>query len=349
MDERTAGNRSVALAEKVQFLRQTSAYSHHPVAVDATESHMSWIFLAGEFVFKLKKPVRYDFLDFTSLHDREFYCREELRLNKRLAPGVYLDVAALCLEPGGSLNLKGNGKVIDWLVRMRRLPSDRMLDHLIARESVDRAQVDVVARQIIAFYRSAEPVEQSLQQVCKRFEVENARNTKLLADLKFDLDHSLTEDVMQGMASALSEVRPLLARRIAQKAFLEAHGDLRPEHICLTSPPVIIDCLEFSRDLRLLDPFDEMAFLALECDRLGAPWVGQRILAACKRELVPAAPAELIAFYTASRALLRARLALAHLTEPNPRTPEKWEPRARDYIRLAATALHQFKHGSAPI
>jgi aminoglycoside phosphotransferase family enzyme len=144
------------------------------------------------------------------------------------------------------------------------------------------------------------------------------------------------------MSEALEAARPLLVRRIADGIIVEGHGDLRPEHICLVTPPVIIDCLEFNRGLRLVDPFDEIAYLDLECRRLDAAWIGAKLLDMLTRE-VPPPPPGLVDFYRASRALLRARLALAHLTEPDPRTPSKWEPRARTYIGLAEAALTSFE------
>ena len=119
------------------------------------------------------------------------------------------------------------------------------------------------------------------------------------------------------MTKALSTARPLLNLRVEAGAFLEGHGDLRPEHVCLIAPPVVIDCPEFNRDMRLVDPFDEIAFLDLECEILGAPWIGQKVLDICQRELSARLPDGLFAFYRSARALLRARLALAHLIEPN--------------------------------
>ena len=308
---------------------------------------MAWVFLAGELAFKMKKPVRYEFLDFTSLSAREFTCREELRLNRRLAPGVYLEVVALRLDDAGALTFASGGPAVEWLVKMKRLPAERMLDYAMEHRTVNDADIAAVAETLAEFYRTAPPVAQALDLVCQRFSAEHQRNMVLLSDARFKLDHTLAGEVLQRMTKALPAARPLLERRVESGAFIEGHGDLRPEHVCLVSPPVIIDCLEFNRDLRLVDPFDEIAFLDLECERLGEPWIGRKILDICLRELSPAPPAELLAFYRCSRALLRARLALAHLTELNPRLPEKWEPRARTYIALAEAALAQFESATS--
>lgn len=330
------------ISRKVEFLRQAAAYPHGPGEVEVVETHMAWVFLAGEYAFKMKKPVRYEFLDFTTLAAREFTCREELRLNRRLAGDTYMDVVPLRLDARGELTFAGNGAPVEWLVKMKRLPAERMLDTAIGSGSARESDIAEMAKILAAFYRAAPPVEQTTETVWRRFKEEHERNAKLLASPQFNLDRAATGDVLRRMGAALTQARPLLDQRVEARVYLEGHGDLRPEHICLISPPVIIDCLEFNRDLRLLDPFDEIAFLVLECERLGAPCIGRQILSVCLREL-SAPPPRLLDFYRAARALLRARLALAHLTEPNPRLPAKWEPRAREYILLADAALARFE------
>ena len=255
-------------AEKVEFLSSVTAYPHKPREVSVVETHMAYVFLAGPFAFKMKKPVRYEFLDFTALESREFTCREELRLNRRLAPAVYLDVIPLTRDAAGQFHLQGAGTTVDWLVKMKRLPADRMLDAAIAGKTVSDDDIAGVARILLDFYRAATPVEISSETIWSRFAAEHRRNTEILSSRQFDIDHSLTDSVQQRMSKALEMARPLLAVRVAAGAIVEGHGDLRPEHICLVRPPVIIDCLEFNRELRIIDPFDELAYLDLECRRL---------------------------------------------------------------------------------
>ncbi len=119
----------------------------------------------------------------------------------------------------------------------------------------------------------------------------------------------------------------------------EGHGDLRPEHIGLDGTPVVIDCLEFNRVLREVDPFDELAFLDLECRLLGAAWIGPRLSAHCVSVLHDSPPPEVMALYAAHRTLVRARLALTHLLDVSPRTPDRWKPQARRYVVAAREAL----------
>jgi aminoglycoside phosphotransferase family enzyme len=128
----------------------------------------------------------------------------------------------------------------------------------------------------------------------------------------------------------------LLAHRVRERRMVDGHGDLRPEHICLGDPVRIIDCIEFNARLRAVDPFDEIAYLSVECERLGAAWVGSYIERRMKRTLQDGPADELFLFYRCHRATLRARLAIAHLLEPNPRTPDKWPRHARAYLDIAA-------------
>src|SRR6185312_7889638 len=120
------------LTAKVAFLSEPTAF-RVATAVQTVETHMSWIFLTGDRAFKLKKPVKFPYLDFSTVALREKYCRAELALNRRLAPDVYLRVVPMTLNEGQRLQIGDGGEIVDWLVEMRRLPSDRMLDRLIAR------------------------------------------------------------------------------------------------------------------------------------------------------------------------------------------------------------------------
>lgn len=298
---------------------------------------MSWVFIAGDRVYKLKKPVRFPFLDFTTLSARENDCREEVRLNRRLAPEVYLGVVPLTVDKKGRLAVGGAGEVVDWLVEMRRLPDELMLDQALLRHTIQRdgrGRLDAVADLLIGFYKASPPVEISPSAYVEQFAREHAVNEEVLCDPSFKLDGAQVREVVVRVRLGIEGGAPL-KERVRQRRIVEGHGDLRPEHICLSDPPVIIDCLEFSRALRLVDPFDELTFFTLECELLGAGWVGECIFKRCSDGLGDTPAPHLLEFYWAYRACLRARIALAHLLEPNPRTPEKWVPLARRYLRLA--------------
>jgi aminoglycoside phosphotransferase family enzyme len=324
--------------DKVRFLSSREAYAHRPQAVVVKETHMSWVFVAGDRVYKLKKPVHYPFLDFRSMAARKKNCREELRLNRRLAPDVYLGVVPLTIDAKGGLAVAGQGDAVDWLVEMRRLPENLMLDRAILTKGIVRGQtdhLDAVVHLLTEFFKSRPPAEISPEAYVKRFAREHAINEAVLSDPRFDLDGAEVNDALALVSKGLEDGAAGLEQRVRGGHIVEGHGDLRPEHICLLDPPVIIDCLEFSYLLRLVDPFDELSYLALECAMIDANWVGERIFHGCAETLGDRPAAALLNFYWTYRACLRARLALSHLLDPHPRTPEKWSPLARQYIRLA--------------
>jgi aminoglycoside phosphotransferase family enzyme len=327
-----------SLDEKIRFLADPAVYPHGPEAVHARETHMSWVFFAGERVFKLKKPVRYPFLDFSTLALRQHYAAEEVRLNRRLAPEVYLGVRALTLREDGGLALGASGRTVDWLVEMRRLPDDRFLDRMIEAGGATPAVIARIAETLAGFYRALPPAAIEPRGYSARFAAEQAETARVLADPYYQFDGARIARLVGDMAAALEAVRPAMERRVAAGRIVEGHGDLRPEHVCMTEPPAIIDCLEFSPALRSVDPFEEIVFLGLECERLGGSWVFPELLGHLSGALDDRPPMELLRFHWRYRAMLRARLALLHLAEPAPRTPERWRPLAWRYIELAEQA-----------
>lgn len=335
------GGCRVPIDKKVRFLGDPGAYPDRPVSVDVKETHMSWVFLADHDVYKLKKPVTYPFLDFGTLTAREADCRNEVRLNRRLAPGIYLGVRALTREPGGGLAIGGKGEIVDWLVHMRRLPAERMLDAVILRHELTPDAMEPVVDLLETFYSRLPAAALTPDSYVERFRADHARNIEVLERSRFALDGRRLSAIDASMQNVLDRHGGLLRGRVRQGRIVEGHGDLRPEHVCLCTPPVIIDCLEFNRSLRLVDPFEEIVFLGLECSRLGAGWVGDRLRHPMEQRLDDHPDPRLVAFYTAFRACLRARLALAHLLEPAARTPDRWPALAREYLDIAESACRR--------
>lgn len=327
----------VTLAAKVEFLSRPGTYVPAPAEVIVRETHMSWVFLAGDRVFKLKKPVRFPYLDFSTLARREAACRAELRLNRRLAPDIYLDVVPLAAEAGG-LSIGGAGAPVDWLVVMRRLDERFMLDRMIGEKRLTRAHLDRLVDTLAHFYRSARPVMLPAATHLVDWKASLAYNDRVLLDPRFGVPAGLVRRVAAAQRRFLSEHGDLLAARLRCRRIVDGHGDLRPEHIWLDDKVRIIDCLEFSDRLRINDPFDEIAFLSIECQRLGAPWAGDYLWQRMRRMLRDGPVDALFAFYRCHRATLRARLAIAHLFEEHPRTPEKWPRLCGDYLKLAAAS-----------
>jgi aminoglycoside phosphotransferase family enzyme len=322
------------MAAKVDFLARPASYDPAPSRVDIRETHMSWVFLAGDAVYKLKKPVRFPYLDFSTLGRREAACRAELRLNRRLAPDVYLDVVPLT-ESGGRLLLGGKGAPVDWLVKMNRLDERQMLDHLIERRALNIGQLERLAETLDRFYRAARPVSLSADAHLAEWWRSLAYNRRVLLDARLNMPAGLVRRVDSTQRRFLQRRGALITARLRNRHIVDGHGDLRPEHIWLDDRVRIIDCIEFNPRLRVVDPFDEIAFLSLECERLGAAWAGSWLERRMKRSLLDGPADVLFTFYRCHRATLRARLAVAHLLEADPRTPEKWPKLARHYLALA--------------
>jgi aminoglycoside phosphotransferase family enzyme len=330
------------LDAKVSFLSRPAAYRPIPGEVVRRETHMSWVFLVGDRVYKLKKPVRFPYLDFSSLARREAACRAELRLNRRLAPDIYLDVVPL-VESGRGLSIGGTGTPVDWLVMMKRLDERFMLDHMIESQRVEFAQLDQLAVTLARFYRSAKRVFLSPATHLADWAQGLAYNRRVLLDPRFRLPAGLVRRIDLAQRRFMERRGHLIVTRLRHRRIVDGHGDLRPEHIWLDDKVRIIDCLEFNDRLRVVDPFDEIAFLSLECERLGAAWVGDYIERRMKCMLRDGPVEELFTFYRCHRATLRARLAIAHLVEEHPRTPEKWPSLAASYLALADTSARKLE------
>lgn len=299
---------------------------------------MSWIFFTDKRIYKLKKPVKYRFLDFSTIDRRRFFCREELRLNRRLAPETYLRVVPLCRLASGAFALGGGGRIVDWLVEMRRLAEADMLDERISRGNVGLDDVERIAGLLAGFYAHVEP-ERKRGAACLRHLVEEHginRSTLLHPDLGLA---EIAAKPLKALEALLNRSTPDFLERIAAGMIVEGHGDLRPEHVCLSKPPQIIDCLEFNRTMRIVDPYDEITYLGMECEMLGAPWMRPILHTALERRIGRRPPAGLLALYGGFRALLRARLCMVHLLEKPVREPEKWRPLAMRYIRQAEWEL----------
>ena len=323
-----------SLERKLAFLRDYRAYGNAVIPIVAHETHMSWVFLAGDRAYKLKKPVRLSYLDFSTLKKREEACQAELSLNRRLAPHVYLNVVPLRLSAAG-ISFGPTGDIIDWLVVMRRLDKESMLDDLIGRRLLSTSQLNLLTHLLAEFYRRAPKVRMTPRRWMARWRRALESNRTVLFNSRFTLSKAQLFRIDRSLCRFLDRRKAALAARVRSGAIVEGHGDLRPEHISMGAELAIIDCLEFNREFRITDPLDEIAYLSVECERLGYYQIGRQLETSLIRQLRIGNAEELLAFFRCYRAALKARLMLAHLLEPHPRTPEKWLPLANTYLRIA--------------
>lgn len=328
---------ALSLREKVACLGNGDLYSDAPATVEAVETHMSWVFLTRPYAWKLKKPVRYSFLDYSTLAARRFYCEEEVRINCRLAQRIYIGTAALTVDTSGKAQINGGSDVVDYLVQMIRLPHDNMLDRMIQAGPVPvdavRAAADLLAR----FYANAPPAGVAPSDHMARLRQSVRENTQEFASPRFGLPLTLIREVAAAQTSFITRHEDLLQDRVRRGRVIEAHGDLRPEHICIGPEPAIIDCLEFNRAFRILDTAEELSYLAIECQRLGNSGLADVFVDAYMRETRDAPAPALLAFYRSLHACLRAKIAIWHTLEPNRHEPAYWRHKALAYLELADT------------
>ena len=330
-----AENDSISvLARKVAFLSRPESYAPVPDRLQARETHMSWVFMNGARVYKLKKPVRFPYLDFSTLARRRTACLAEASLNRRLAPDVYLGVVPLT-ETASGYAIGGTGPVADWLVVMRRLNEDETLEAMLRNGNARRTDAEHLAAALARFYSHASRVLVTPATYPTSLYEAARLDWQVLLNGRFELPPGKILRIASIQKRFLDRKAPMLIDRVSRRLVVDGHGDLRPEHIWLTSPYPIIDCLEFNSRLRASDALDEIAFLHLECERLGGRWFGDAMRRQLARTLHDDPASGVFLFYRVGRAMLRARLSIAHLFDAHPRTPERWPRLTRAYLALA--------------
>ena len=346
-------SREASLREKVAWLADPRHYAGRRGPVEAIETHFAWVFLTATRAYKLKKPLRQGSMDHRTLGRRERACREELRLNRRLAPAVYLRVLPLRRDAKGALTLRpaAGSRIVDWLVQMRRLPAARMLDRLIAEGGLRPGDLDRLTARLAAFFRQAQRRPLTDEAYRARLSREIRRNADELSARDLGLSRLRILALSRAQADFLGRHACSLAGRGAR--LLDGHGDLRPEHVFLGTSSrraCVIDCLEFDRELRRLDPAEELAFLALECARLGASAAAEELLARYRRAARDPAPPPLIHFYMSRRAAVRAQIAAWHLRDPAFAGERRaWKTLAHSYLADALRHIRRARVlGEAP-
>jgi aminoglycoside phosphotransferase family enzyme/predicted kinase len=302
----------------VKALSRPEAYPDHPAEVSMRQTHISWLFFTKEFVYKVKKPVNFGFLDFTSLEARGRFCEEEARLNRRLAPDVYLGVLEINAADG-QIRLGGPGKGVDYALQMRRLPEDRMLPTLLAAGKVTSETMRRLAQLLAAFHAEAESgpaIDQdgTVDVILRNWE-ENFTQTHPYLD--WPLAREVYDEIHRCVLDFCRTRASLFNQRIAAGRIRDGHGDLRAEHICLTDPIVIFDCIEFNHRFRYGDVAADVAFLAMDLEERGFPDLAQTFVHAYEEYAKDPELLRVLDFYKCYRAFVRAKVECFRLDDPN--------------------------------
>nr|WP_213085780.1 MULTISPECIES: bifunctional aminoglycoside phosphotransferase/ATP-binding protein [Pseudomonas] len=296
----------------IAALQNPALFAHPVKEFQVIETHISWVLLTGEYAYKIKKPMNFGFLDFTELSGRAHFCAEELRLNQRLTDDLYLEVLPIT----GSVEapqLGGDGAPIEYALKMRQFPQNQMLSTLQANGELTAAHIDQMARQIAQFHLAAPkvavehplgtpdsvmaPVEQNFEQI-----------RPFLSD-KADL---VQLDALQAWArSSFDRLHGLFETRKAEGFIRECHGDIHLGNATLIDGKVVIfDCIEFNEPFRLTDVYADTAFLAMDLEDRGLKSLARRFISQYLEITGDYAGLELLNFYKAYRALVRAKVAL---------------------------------------
>lgn len=287
-----------------------SFYPKRPSEVTHVETHISYLFFAGDLVYKIKKPVRFSFLDYSTLRKRRYFLHEELRLNRRLAPSVYLGVLPISYGTDG-WRLGSDAHPGEYALVMRRLPQRRMLPYLLERGQVTSQMMCSIAETLAAFHANAAPWKKNtasgyLQQIQKIWDENLADVRPFVGRL---LDHETFEAVQAFGQHFMANHKDLLMRRVQEGRIREVHGDLHCEHICF--PPEglqIFDCIEFSEKLRTCDVASEVAFLAMDMELRGAGALAREFLRRYLELMADDELSLLLPFYKCYRALVRGKV-----------------------------------------
>jgi len=322
----------------VKALLEPEAYPEATEGIELMQTQMSFVFLTDHFVYKVKKPVDLGYLDYTTLDKRHFYCRKELELNRRLCPEIYLEVVPITSE-GGAIRIGGRGETIDYAVKMRRLPQEKMMNVLLAGDGVSAEMVTRVARKLAEFHKKAETnAEISVFGEIKAITMNTDEN---FSQTDKYIGKTISKDDYHGIKeytdSFIQKNVTLFNQRIKEGRIKDCHGDLHAAHICFADGICIYDCIEFNDRFRYCDVASEIAFLAMDLDHYGRADLSRTLVKAYVAESGDKEMPELIGFYKGYRAYVRGKVESFKLDDPYISEGEKGKVQAvaASYFDLA--------------
>jgi aminoglycoside phosphotransferase family enzyme/predicted kinase len=336
----------------IDAMSDAGFYPQRPSSVEVRQTHISCVFLAGDFVYKLKKALRFSFLDYSTLEQRYRFCQEEVALNRRLTPRVYLGVFAI-MRRGEGFALAPNPaqrfdpEAVEYAVMMRRLPDERSLERLVRTGGIDPAGMRRIAFVLAKFhagaardrsmeYGSAEAIGHSIVanlEECRPFVGDTIGEREFNSISRFN-------------RTFIENHRKFLDGRARDGMVREGHGDLRSEHICVQEEIDVIDCVEFSQRLRYADIASDLAFLLMDLDRLQAPALGHHLLRAYLDEIGDSGLVRLLNFYKCYRATVRG--LVGSLKARQSEVPSTQRSRARESARDYFAAAYRYAKAGSP-
>jgi len=323
----------------VEALMKPEAYDEEPNQIELTQTHISFVFLTGSFVYKVKKAIDLGFLDFTTLQKRRFFCEKELELNRRLCGDMYVEVVPV--NRSNIIKIKGEGETVEYAVKMKRMPQDRMLNRLLEEKKVDRKLVDRIAKIIAEFHLKAETSARISEfgslAIVETNWMENFEQTQQFVDKTISLKgfRLIRERIYDFMKRNLA----FFEKRMAEDRVRDCHGDIHSGNIFVTDRIYIFDAIEFNERFRYSDVASDVAFLAMDLDfkertDLSNFLVRRYVKYSGDQELT-----KLLPFYKCYRAYVRGKVISFKLEDSSVGSEEKSVAvrEAKAYFKLAST------------
>ncbi len=302
----------------IQTLLQADRYDHPASDLRLLQTHISYVILAGDFVYKFKKPVNFGFLDFSDLEKRRFYCQQELLLNRRLCPEIYLGMVEVTVDSQGHWALNGKGEVVEYGIKMVRMPEARMMTNLIRSGALREEHLDALVEVLADFYRQADGGRE-----ISAFGSATAVGVNVLENFDqtraFIGQGALSQDQFAQISRYARQFlgrEALFQQRIDGGYIRDCHGDLYSANICLADKVYIYDCIEFNQRFRYCDVASDVAFLAMDLDFYGLDELAHRFVEHFSRKTADSGLAELLNFYKCYRAYVRGKIGLFTANDP---------------------------------
>ncbi len=326
-------------------LLEPSIYPDNPKEIKFLETHISLLFFTGNFVYKIKKPVNFGFLDFTTLEKRRYFCEQEVYLNRRLSPDIYLGIIHITFD-GRNVSIGGSDETIEYAVKMKQIPEEFLMDQLLKKGKVTKEMIEAISERLVDFYSMAETDEKikgfARPERIKQDTDENFDQTEKYIGIT--ISKVVYEEVKKRTNDFLKEKEDIFYLRIKDDRIRDCHGDLRLEHIFWGDRISIFDCIEFNERFRYMDVASDIAFLAMDLDYneredLNLPLIDTYVKLSGDKGLI-----RVLDFYKCYRAYVRGKVESFRLDDPNIQEEEKTEAykRARRYFDLAHLYSRRF-------
>jgi len=310
-----------------ECLKDSKFYGPHVESVEVLQTHISYVALTGTFAYKVKKSVNFGFLDFSTLEKRKYFCEEEMRLNKRLCPDIYLDVLPIT-QKNNTLELDGTGEVVEYVLKMKEFPQEQIMTNLLKQGKINEETIDHLCTILVDFYNSQEPSEEitkygELKAVKQNID-ENFEQTKSVIDMTIPKD--MYWYIKEASAKFFERKKEVFGHRMKEGHIRDCHGDLHSGNIVVADDKIhIFDCIEFNKRFRFCDVASDIGFLAMDLDYLNHPYLSSYLIQRYVEKSKDTDIFDVLNFYKSYRAYVRGKVIGFQLNDPHVEEMKKKE------------------------